>query len=193
MKYWPIRFDNRGVSPVIAVILMVAITVVLSGVLWAMLQVSDVEPDTNLIGVSNIQEKSNYWEISIGKVGTKSLLLDQIEIQIETNSGYLEYILTEADSDPQPFAKGLSTVYPLTKNGPVTDLNTGNPVNNNTIFANYAGCYVSYLDVDMNNRVSSGDILNIYKDYNNDGTQDIFPNYNIKIVINNEVALKKGL
>ncbi|HKZ98518.1 MAG TPA: type IV pilin N-terminal domain-containing protein [Thermoplasmata archaeon] len=64
-----IRKDEQAVSPVIATILMVAITVVLAAVLYVMVSGLLVGPGTGpqTIGVSR-QDTSNNWVLSIANV-----------------------------------------------------------------------------------------------------------------------------
>ena len=63
-----IRKDDVAVSPVIAVILMVAITVVLAGVLYAW--VSSINPgdDSSVTISKTLDDKGTYWKINIIKV-----------------------------------------------------------------------------------------------------------------------------
>jgi len=66
-KIWKIRKDKEGVSPVIATILMVAITVVLAAVLYVMVMGFGPGPDWNL-GITFDQEDRTGSTISLSVV-----------------------------------------------------------------------------------------------------------------------------
>jgi flagellin-like protein len=187
-----IGVDKRGVSPVIGVILMVAITVVLSGLLWSMFNFQPVESRAKNIS-GTISEKSFGWKIEIAAVSGNYFDLDQITFRVITDSGYTLFKLRTSDSDPEPFFDDLSKVYPLTNGSAVIDMTTGNPVTNSSNFRNYQGCQVAFVDADSDDRITPGDIVYLYKDYNNDGEIDIFPIYSFKIFFGDTMALSQIL
>ena len=188
-----IRTDDKAVSPVIAVILMVAITVVLAGVLWAL--ISDIDPPTprgTTITVMIVETNYGWRANIIGVVGGEPSF-DDIKFQMINYQGTIEYKITIDDAKPSELIVGLSKVYPMTKGGPVQDNTTGSEVNSNSKVQDYEGCYIAYIDQDGDGRISVGDILHIYKDYDNDGIEDISSNSIFEITIGNDRALHKPL
>lgn len=193
MKKSMIRKDEeKGVSPVIAVILMVAITVVLAGVLWAMLQFPPPGDNQIRITLKSPEEKTFGWKVEIASISEK-LRLEDAKFQVVDNQGTLLYSLTISEANPQPFNRGLSKVYPMTMLGPVQDNTTGNSVNSDSTFDNLEGCYIAYIDQTNDERVSAGDSFYIYKDYNNDNNNDISSNYSIEIKVSDYTAISKEL
>ncbi len=184
------RVKDLGVSPVIAVILMLAITVVLSGLLWSMLQIDNVNPDPLNI-TATIDEANKYWKLEIASISSNEYTLDDTFFEMRTNEGINKYKLLIKDSDPDAFNKDFSKVYPLSINNTVKDRNTGKAVTNATTFINYIGCYIAFLDTNADYRLSPGDLIYIYKDYNNDGINEIKPTYSLVIRINNRIAINQ--
>ena len=89
-KSWMIRKDQEGVSPVIGTILMVAITVVLAAVLYAI--VAGMRPTTQeqpIVGMIK-QESGNNWTLLVSKViGT--VYLDSTTLTIRNRDGGIMY------------------------------------------------------------------------------------------------------
>jgi flagellin-like protein len=182
------RVNNLGVSPVIAVILMVAITVVLSGLLWAILMNTDVNPNPKNI-TATVDDEKYYWIVEIAGVSSTRFRLDRVSFEVMDTDGICKYSLSIMDSHPDPIDYGLSTVYPLTTNTTVIDKNTGNPVTNTTYFRDYARCKLAYLDANEDYRISDGDVIYVFKDYNNDFVNDIKNNYELNIRMDDIIAL----
>lgn len=86
-KIWTERKDE-GVSPVIATILMVAITVVLAAVLYVMVMGIQIDPDIQGSGgIQNVDIKSNISaEIVFGTFGTFTHPTD-VKLILEDNDG----------------------------------------------------------------------------------------------------------
>ncbi len=88
-KSWMIRKDQEGVSPVIATILMVAITVVLAAVLYAVVtSIVPPEPDTHMIGLVKYDRGKN-WELSVSRVSS-NLPLTQATLTIKDGDGLIK-------------------------------------------------------------------------------------------------------
>jgi len=185
--------DEKGVSPVIAVILMVAITVVLAGVLWAMLQgLGDTKtPNERLTAI--VSEKSFGWQVTISSGSSNDLNLEDIEFQLITDEGPTEYRVTINNANPGKFIDGESVVYAMTKGTAVIDNQTSNQVNEDSRFEDYEGCYIAYIDQNADTKVTSGDTIYVYKDYDNDGIEEILSRYKLKITVDSETALEKTL
>ena len=189
MIYQNIRCNHKGVSPVIAVILMVAITVVMSGLLWAMLQINTAEPKAVNISASHI-EKENSWKFSITAVSKNNLYIEDLQFRVVDKDGALLYQIRSFNVNPPIFQKGLSTIYAITLNATVLDSSTNNPVNVNSSISDYINCYVTYIDTDSDGKVNEADTIYLFKDYDNDGTNDILPIYKFQILIDNEMAFE---
>ena len=191
MKF--IRKDDKAVSPVIAVILMVAITVVLAGVLWAMLSQLGTEESAALnITAKNPVEKSYGWQIEISSI-SGSLNLEDAKFQVVDNEGALVYSLTSSDVNPAAFSKGASTVYAMTGGtNPVKD-DGNNTVDGDDALSVYSGCYVAYVDQTGDGKVNGGDSVYVYKDYDADSTDEISSNYSVKILSGDDMAMNKKL
>lgn len=191
MRKRSLRFDHLGVSPVIAVILMVAITVVLSGLLWAMLQMQTAEPKAINISATPKEELFG-WRVTITGVSKYSLNVDDLMVKMVDRDGALIYQVSRFDAKPAPFMKGLSKIYAMTLNtSAVQDSTTSSDVDGNSDFKDYTGCYIAYVDEDADNKVNEGDKFYVYKDYNGDGNDDILIHSKFKIYIEGELGLSK--
>jgi flagellin-like protein len=188
-----IKRNEIGVSPVIAVILMVAITVVLAGVLWAALsRIAPDDAESINITIRNPVEKSYGWFLEISDVSS-SLNLEDAKFQVVDNEGALEYSVTIIDTNPTPFLKSKTTVYAMTKsNSPVKD-DTNNTIDGFDAISVYSGCYIAYLDQNSDGKVTAGDSIYVFKDYNTDSIEDIKSNYQLKIIKGDVMAGSKTL
>ena len=188
-----IRKDEYGVSPVIAVILMVAITVVLSGVLWAMLTgLAPDEPDSVKIPMSKPIEKIYGWQLEITEV-SGTLNLEDAKFLVIDNEGALVYSITTNNANPSAFTKGQSTVYAMTLGPNAVKDASNNTIDGDDALSEYSGCYLVYLDQNSDQKVNAGDSIYVYKDYDADGTEEISANYIFRIMANNDMAGEKGL
>jgi flagellin-like protein len=188
-----LKKNELGVSPVIAVILMVAITVVLAGVLWAALTgiVVPDDPSQKITGIKT--EKSFGWQIDIVSVSGNSIKLEDIKLQVISGQGSMEYEIDTTYTNPTPFLMGESIIYTLTKGSSVEDNSTGMIVSGDSRFEDFEGCYIALVDQDANEKLTSGDNIYIFKDYNGDNTYDITSNYEFKIKIGSNTAFSKKL
>ena len=74
---------DSGVSPVIATILMVAITVVLAAVLYVMVTGFTHSPGTaNSAGLSASQNSANNWTLSISSVSSATIQLSNLKLVV---------------------------------------------------------------------------------------------------------------
>jgi len=104
------HFDERGVSPVIAVILMVAITVVLAAVLYTMVTVLITQPDPPIYGAIIFEED----ETTPGKyIGTYegSIGLKDIGIRVYDASKEQTIILYPASETSKEVPGGINLSY----------------------------------------------------------------------------------
>jgi len=190
MKF--IRKDDKAVSPVIAVILMVAITVVLAGVLWAMLSQLGTESSAAVqISAKQPEEKTYGYFIEITKI-SGTLNIEDAKFQVVDNENLLVYSVTINNANPAAFTKGQSTVYAMTLG--TTAVSDGNAtVDGNDALSVYEGCYIAFIDQNRDEKINGGDSLYIYKDYNNDNVDDVQANYQVKIMDGDEMAMNKQL
>ena len=114
MKKRKLRKDDEfGVSPVIAVILMVAITVVLAGVLYAWLMgITDVNPPKTQYEAI-VKEKHTYWEIEIVSYSGDPITLEEAKIELISKAKTIKLRTSVSESNPASITSGLSTVYPI--------------------------------------------------------------------------------
>jgi flagellin-like protein len=184
-----IRKDDEAVSPVIAVILMVAITVVLAGVLWAMLSsmTGGGGDEAPKISISQPTEKSNEYVLSIAEVSGGSLTLSDAKFQLIDADKITKWEKFTGNANPALFTKSVSTVYALPSGaGAVND--GVNPVGSATNFTDYEDCAMAYIDGDSDGKVSAADSIHLYKDPDGDGTPDVSSNYVFKILKGKKLA-----
>ena len=81
------RMKDSGVSPVIATILMVAITVVLAAVLYVMVSGFTHSPGTaNSAGLS-VSGAPGSWTVSVDKVSSSTLQVQNLKIVLSISGG----------------------------------------------------------------------------------------------------------
>jgi flagellin-like protein len=96
-KIWKIRKDSKAVSPVIATILMVAITVVLAAVLYVMVMGfggSDTQTPTGSFTTADNKGGGEYW-LYLGVI-TPSTNWDECKLSV---NGTVSVILTKDYND----------------------------------------------------------------------------------------------
>lgn len=176
--------DTVGVSPVIAVILMVAITVVLAGVVYVWVSSFSSDSDNRLSYVGyDIKSVDTDWVITIGKVQGASLPFDGIQFIISDVNGVNIYTKTVHDMNPYAFAKDESLVYPIAENNSaVVSSATGLPVTVNDDYNDYEGAILVLIDIDNNYALSTGDSIRLFSDVNGDGDDEINMGNHFKIV-----------
>ena len=180
-----IQNNDNAVSPVIAVILMVAIAVVLSGVLWAMLSnmgTPDIAGSDTVLTTRRNSKGESGWEITIESINNR-LALDDVTFLLVDKDRIVLWQANSGQALPPPFLKGGSTIHaiPCTPGTPVRDGKTNDTVTNITAFMDYELCYMAFLDSDSDGKVTSTDAIWIFKDYNSDGTPDLSPGYTLEI------------
>ena len=81
------RMKDSGVSPVIATILMVAITVVLAAVLYVMVSGFTHSPGTtNSAGLSTSNTGNGAWTITVDKVSVSNIPLSSLKVVLNGTS-----------------------------------------------------------------------------------------------------------
>jgi flagellin-like protein len=82
------RLKDSGVSPVIATILMVAITVVLAAVLYVMVSGFTHSPGTaNSAGLNEAQSSAYNWTVSVSSVSASNIPISNLKIVISGIAG----------------------------------------------------------------------------------------------------------
>ncbi len=166
---------ETGVSPVIAVILMVAITVVLAGIVyyWVGQLSSTSDESLSYVGFDKLNY-DNYWEVTIEKVQGARIPISEVHFFITGINGLVRYKKIVADSNPQPFINEQSKIYPISANSSgVISTKTLAPVTPSDKFDDYAGAIYVIVDIDNDELLNTGDVIKIYADIDGDGTQDI--------------------
>jgi len=99
-KYWAIRKDSEAVSPVIATILMVAITVVLAAVLYVMVLGFGGTQTTTPAATYSKTPISGGMRINIVSITKTDVGWDQIKVQLsDTSNNFWEWDTATADLD----------------------------------------------------------------------------------------------
>jgi len=162
----------------------------------ATLTVSDGEhqvSDTCIINVKDDSvngdddEKTNYYSIEIVKVSGGSLSLSEVKFKFYNPSGRQIYSKTKFDAKPASIAQGDTICYPISSGSHVTENQTtgdgaildSESLNNPNVWKN---CYFAFIDSEGNDKIDSGDAVWVYKDYNNDGVDDVNSDCRFKIV-----------
>jgi flagellin-like protein len=181
------RKDDKGVSPVIAVILMVAITVVLAGVLYVWVSQFSTGSGGGSVKISSLKtEKQTAFLITISSVSGGTLNLDEAEFQITDEDGTLQYRLNINDANPATVSSGQSIIYPMTAGTVAVTDPTGGALDSAVSLSDYTNCTIAYIDQNDDEKVSADDSMWIYMDNNNDGTDDVENKYTFKIVDGND-------
>ena len=88
------RLKDSGVSPVIATILMVAITVVLAAVLYVMVSGFTHSPGTaNSVGLS-VSQTGSGWVVTVDKVSSSTLALGNLKLEVTNGSATSVFTLS---------------------------------------------------------------------------------------------------
>jgi len=179
----PCGENEKAVSPVIAVILMVAITVVLAGLLYVWINSFSTGSEGEVVYVGfDLDDTYNGWEVSILSVQGESVTLNSISLLIYNHEKILLYGKALSDSNPKPLTIHSSVVYPIPINStPVISKQTLNPVKGNDSLSDYVGAIFAYKDFNNDGYLSTGDTVRIYNDFDGDGTKDILSNYYFSI------------
>jgi len=179
---------------IIVVVLFFVAPIIIAGIMWAMLSNIGPEEHSYISIASTKKESGEYYTITISSVSGGDLNLNEVQFKMIDDGGALEYSLWITDSDPDVMNTGDSNIYPLTKYSMgVTDKSTGYDVNILSEFNDYENCYIAYVDQDRDYLVSSGDKLYIFKDYNNNGSDDIGSKYMLRIMDGKDIIMDKPI
>lgn len=98
-KYWAIRKDSEAVSPVIATILMVAITVVLAAVLYVMVLGFGGTQATTPAATYSKTPITNGEQINIVSITKTDVSWDKIRVQLTDGTNFAEWDPVATDLD----------------------------------------------------------------------------------------------
>lgn len=98
-KYWAIRKDSEAVSPVIATILMVAITVVLAAVLYVMVLGFGGTSVTTPAATYSKAPVTNGEQVNVVSITKTDVAWDQIKVQMSDGTNFAEWEAATADLD----------------------------------------------------------------------------------------------
>lgn len=98
-KTWAVRKDSEAVSPVIATILMVAITVVLAAVLYVMVLGFGGTQQTTPAATYSKQPITNGQQINIVSITRADVAWDQIKVQLTDGTNFAEWEPVTTDLD----------------------------------------------------------------------------------------------
>jgi flagellin-like protein len=98
-KYWAIRKDSEAVSPVIATILMVAITVVLAAVLYVMVLGFGGTQTSTPVATYSKTAVANGEQINIVSISKTDVSWDKIKVQLSDGTNFAEWDPVATDLD----------------------------------------------------------------------------------------------
>ena len=187
-----IRKDDEAVSPVIAVILMVAITVVLAGVLYVWVSGFGGGGTTGISVSATTSDNNVKYDIEITKVSGGTLRLSDAKFKLLSGAGSELAKKTINDAFPAVSAltKGNSKCYSIPTVAGVEPIEnatlggSGGDIDSDSIDTPdiWEGAYFAYLDADGNDKVNAGDHVWIWIDNDDDGQNEIQPGYKFVIL-----------
>jgi hypothetical protein len=157
-----------------------------------------IEPEPTIS--ANVNDRTSYWKIEIVTAGGKLLALNSVKFQLFSRSGTSLFTRTTANINPTTaLTSGESAIYPIPSGiGPVYEnATTGDGATIDAASVAYPerweGCYFAYVDAQNDNKITSGDSIWVFKDWNEDNTDDVTPGFNFKILDseNNEILNKE--
>jgi flagellin-like protein len=191
-----IRKDDEAVSPVIAVILMVAITVVLAGVLYVWVSGFGTTGGGGTTKITATKtEQTTAYRITIASVSGGDLNLEDAKMEMANSEDTRLWSVQTGQANPTSLTIGLSTVYPIPSGASaVQDNSTSATVTAASELSNYEDCYMAFVDQNNDGKINADDAIWVYKDWTRDGTPDVQSRFTFKILdADGEMVLKKQL
>lgn len=185
------KWDNEAVSPVIATILMVAITVVLAGVLVLYMQNFSSGPSgKQSVANLNVQykswdqisdvSKSGYWTATVQTIDNP-VAWSEVEVSVQDPNGLMitrfetkdattltGVTITEVSYWVSKYSSGGAITYdslPADKSTGITGTLTAMK---KADFARMTNVTMVIVDNDNDKKLTAGDTIIVYKDYDND-------------------------
>ena len=112
MKRRNVLKDDEAVSPVIATILMVAITVVLAATLYMMLPGAE-DTDRDLLGTATIGDRSTsngYVRVDLGGLSPSSFNIEDVTVRLYDTNDSVAFTLDGEEGDRDDFDEGVYSV-----------------------------------------------------------------------------------
>ena len=120
------RMKDSGVSPVIATILMVAITVVLAAVLYVMVSGFTHSPGTaNSVGLSSSATNSGFV-VTVDKVSSSTLAYNNLKIEITNATGNVLTYIISGSATPATVTSAHGIAFTFTNSG--SDISAGDAI-----------------------------------------------------------------
>lgn len=147
------------------------------------------------ITMANPHEYSYCYKLEIVKVSGGSLRTEDAKFQIYDDNTIRVWEAYTYQANPYKLTIGLSTVYavPYGWADRVTDSSTASVITPASMFQNYQNCSFCYLDADSDGKFSAGDTIYIYKDPDDDGTDEVSGGYVLKIWYGEDLVSMKEL
>ena len=148
---------------------------------------NDGSGTTGITISANKADRNIYYSVEIVKVSGGPLNIEDAKFLIVTNAGVQKVKKAYTDANPSSITSSDTTVYPIPSGSGACTENATNgdgatadttTVDNPTWFED---CYFVIIDSESDGKINSGDAFYIYKDYNDDGTDDISSGYKFKI------------
>ena len=178
--------------------MVVIIIVIIPLIGWYLLfsWVSGLESSSGIAGVSisgSVTDKMNSWKIEIMRVSGGTLSLEDAKFEIVDENAILMFKRTIKNANPPSLISAGETIYPMPSGlSPVKDSHTNETITGETSITSYDYCCFAYIDANNDHKISAGDSIWIYKDYDADGKNDILPRYAFNILDNDDnFVLKK--
>ena len=191
-----IRKDDEAVSPVIAVILMVAITVVLAGVLYVWVSGFGTTGGGSTVKITTTQkDETAAYKFTIASVSGGDLNVEDAKFEMKDDEGTRLFSVQTGNANPTSLAKGLSTIYPIPSGGSaVQDNATSATVTATSDLSDYEDAFLAVVDQNKDGKINANDAIWVYKDWERDGTQDVTSRYTFTILDqDNKVVYSKAI
>jgi len=189
----PKKSSTLKIVIIIIVVIFLLIPIIFITMTWMFVSNLEGEESTNISISARKEEKTEYYLITIATISGDEPNLEDIKLKILDGDGVSVYTTDIYDANPNPFPGPHGKIYALTKGTTVQDSFTGTRIDTNTEFSNYQGCYIAYVDTDSNAKVSPGDLVYIYKDYNYDDSDDLEKGDRFRLTYDDKSALEKSL
>lgn len=153
------------------------------------------EEETSVrINSSNAIRTSYGWEILISMVAGGNPKLSDIKFEVHDKDDSRLYEAYATEAQPSKLSTNQGDIYAIPSGlGDVTDSLTENTIVRNSSLSNYQFCYMVYCDTDYNFKLTPGDKIYIYRDFDSDGNNDVLQEDIFYILLKNEKILNKPL
>jgi hypothetical protein len=193
----PPEDDKKKKKKLLTIVLIVII--IISVISIALMNIfseedtSDEESDVPVRLNASEPKRSNYgWEILISMVAGGNPKLSSLRFEIKDNKDFTLVNTYLTDAKPAKVSMDIGDIYAVPEgSGSVQDSSTGYVISDNSTIENFEYCHLVYLDSDRDFELTPGDKIYIIKDFDKDGTKEIFKDDYISIYFDNQVILKK--